>query len=40
MIIHQREEKKIWIVIILKARSRNLRANSLLLIIFNFLVSQ
>ncbi len=38
--IHQREEKKIWIVILLKARSRNLRANSLLLIIFNFLVSQ
>lgn len=34
------KEKKIWIVILLKARSRNLRANSLLLIIFNFLVSQ
>ncbi len=30
------KEKKIWIVIVLKARSRNLRANSLLLMIFYF----
>lgn len=40
IVIHQREEKKIWIVIILKARSRNLRANSLLLIFFIFLLNR